>query len=73
MESIAYSFVLITLFCISGHFFVKSLSRPMGWSQVTGYSKRAMKFEKSYRTLAWGISTLLLFHFTIHFVTQVFS
>lgn len=63
MGEILLSLITVTLFCVSAHFFIRSLTaKTPVFLVVNSYSKRALRIERGYRVFAWACLTLFLFY-----------
>lgn len=59
MAMMVLSFASVVLFCGFAHLFLKSWLQPIPALNNTGYSKTALRVQKTYKTLSLGIMTFV--------------
>ncbi|MCB0342349.1 MAG: hypothetical protein KDD59_08890 [Bdellovibrionales bacterium] len=60
MGSFLLSLASVILFCLCSHQLARAVVRPAVLVSVPNFSKRALKIERYYRILAWGLMSAVL-------------
>ena len=64
LEVGALSIIFLLLCAIAGAGFRQSIRKPIVALNVETYSRRALKIERAYKIMTWGLLTLALFYWT---------
>ena len=63
----------VVLFCLCAYQFIGVILRPLPLMNLTGYSRTALRVQKTYQIFSWGLMTFVFLFALVLSFSQVYT